>query len=502
MNKDYEKLMHCLDKSTALGMACTLFDWDNATEAPKAAAELTAKYIGILNEAYYHALINDEIQSLIEKLDKAEDLNETQAAIVRKTKEKFDDIRLIPADEYAAYQTLTAKADSIWQKAKAENNFALFAPVLADIIRYRKKFASYKAEAKGYRGPLYDIALDDYEKGFTTEILDKFFDRLKQVIVPLVRAAVKNNHLIDKQFNFLSYDIKKQDEISRILAAHIGFDFERGVIKTSAHPFTTGLHNKDVRITTAYFENNLESAMFSTIHEGGHALYEMHIDDALTCTPVGEGASMGIHESQSRLFENNIGRSEAFWKPLFPMLKEAYPKQLKDITLSHFIEAINKSEPGLIRTEADELTYCLHIMVRYEMEKLIFSEDIDVSLLPKLWNDKYEEYLGIRPKTDSEGILQDIHWSMGSFGYFPSYAVGTAIAAQIYAHLKKVMPLDSYLSEGNFEPINAYLKEHLHKFGASKTTKELLTGFMGEDFNPEYYIRYLSEKYTKLYHLE
>lgn len=501
MNKDYEKLMSCLDKSTALIMACTLFNWDNATEAPKAAAELTAKYIGILSEAYYHALINDDIQELIQKLDGAEDLTETQAAIVRKTKEMFDDIRLIPADEYAAYQELTAGADAVWRQAKAENNFSLFAPVLADIIRYNKKFAAYKAKDKGYEGPLYDIALDDYEKGFTTEILDQFFARLKEAIVPLVRAAVKNNHLINKDFNFLSYDIKKQAEISRKLAAHIGFDFDRGVIKTSAHPFTTGLHNKDVRITTAYIENNLESAMFSTIHEGGHALYEMHIDDALTCTPAGGGASMGIHESQSRLFENNIGRSQAFWTPLFPMLKEAYPEQLSGITLNHFIESINKSEPGLIRTEADELTYCLHIMVRYEMEKLIFSEDIDVSLLPKLWNDKYEEYLGIRPETDSEGILQDIHWSMGSFGYFPSYAIGTAIAAQIYAHLQKVMPLDHYLTEGNFEPVNTYLKEHLHKFGASKTTKELLTGLMGEDFNPEYYIQYLTDKYTKLYRL-
>lgn len=498
MNNDYEKLMHCLDKAEALKMALTLFNWDSSTEAPKDAVELTSKYVGILSEGYYHAFINDEVCDLVKKLETANNLTDTQKRIVAKTKEAFDSTRDIPAEEFAAYQTLLAKSDAAWQTAKAENNYAGFAPVLAQLIDYNKRFAGYKAKARGYDGPLYDILLDDYEKGFTTKTLDTFFAKLKTAIVPLVQTAVKNNHLISNDFNFLSYDIDKQAEISRKLAQHIGFDFNCGVIKTSAHPFTTNLHNKDVRITTAYYENNLESAMFSTIHEGGHALYEMHVDDALTGTPAA-GISMGMHESQSRLFENNLGRSEAFWTPLFPMLQEAFPKQLSDITLEHFVKAINKSVPDLIRTEADELTYCLHIMVRYEIEKLIFNGNVDVNDLPKLWNDKYEEYLGIRPQTDSEGILQDIHWAIGLFGYFPSYAIGTAIAAQIYAHLKKIMPLDTYLRAGNFASINDYLKENLHRFAGSKTTDELLTGLMGEGFNPDYYINYLTEKYMKLY---
>lgn len=498
MNKDYEKLTAYFDKSAALSMALTLANWDSSTEAPKDAVELTSKYVGILSESYYHAFINEDVDALICKLETADDLTDTQKRIIAKAKERFDDIRHIPAEEYAAYQTLLAKSDAVWQKAKADNDYASFAPVFAKLIDYNKKFAGYKAKARGYDGPLYDIVLDDYEKGFSTQKLDLFFEKLKNAIVPLVKLAVKNNHLINKDFNFLSYDIDTQAKVSRKLAEHIGFDFNRGVMKTSAHPFTTNLHNKDVRITTAYYENNLESAMFSTIHEGGHALYEMHVDDELTGTPA-SGISMGMHESQSRLFENNLGRSEAFWTPLFPLLKEAYPKQLSNITLEAFVKAINKSVPDLIRTEADELTYCLHIMVRYEIEKLIFSGDADVNDLPKLWNDKYEEYLGIRPKTDSEGILQDIHWAIGLFGYFPSYAIGSAIAAQIYAHLKTVMPLEDYLRAGNFAPINDYLKEHLHRFAGSKTTKELLEGLMGEDFNPDYYINYLTEKYTKLY---
>lgn len=499
MNQDYIILMEKLKKINAYNMALVLFQWDNATAAPKRAIEHTAEAMGILSDAYYRALTGDDMSALLQRLNSASDLTPEQHAIVLKTAEMYEEIRLIPADEYAAYQTLLAKADGIWQNAKLNNDYASFAPVLKEIIAYAKKFAGYKAQARNYSGPLYDMALDGYEKGFTTEVLDEFFEKLKASIVPLVKLAVKNHARVDNCFNFRRYDIELQKKISRKLAAHIGFDFDRGVIAESAHPFTTSLHNKDVRITTAYLENNLESAMFSTIHEGGHALYEMHIDDAFTCTPAGTAMSMGIHESQSRLYENNIGRSRAFWEPLYPMLKETFPEQLRDVTLEHFVKGINQCVPGAIRTEADELTYCLHIMVRYEIEKMIFSQEIDVLDLPGVWNDKYEEYLGLRPQNDSEGILQDIHWAGGSFGYFPSYAIGTAIAAQIYDHLKKVMPLDQYLAEGTLTPVSDYLKEHLHRFGASKPTMQLISEMTGEPFNPDYYIQYLQEKYTKLY---
>ena len=245
--------------------------------------------------------------------------------------------------------------------------------------------------------------------------------------------------------------------------------------------------------------HNLESAIFSTIHESGHALYEMHIDDDLTATPVGCGTSMGMHEGQSRLFENNLGRSRAFWIPLFEKLKDTYPEALSDVDLDHFILGINKSSPSLIRTESDELTYSLHILIRYEVEKMIFEENADMEKLPEIWAEKHREYLGVTPEKDSEGILQDIHWAGGSFGYFPSYALGNAIAAQIYAHLKKVMPLEDYLEAGNFQPINSYLREHIHRFGKTKTTGEILEEMMGEGFNPQYYIDYLKEKYETLY---
>ena len=329
--------------------------------------------------------------------------------------------------------------------------------------------------------------------------MDVFFAKLKAEIVPLLEMVVAKKDKIDKTYNHLSYPADKQRVFNKMIAKHVGFDFKRGVIKESAHPFTTNFHNRDVRMTTHYYEDNLESAIFSTIHESGHALYEMHIGDDINGTPVGTGVSMGMHESQSRLFENNFGRSREFWASLYDKLKEMYPENLAGISLDHFILGINKSTPSLIRTEADELTYCLHIMVRYEVEKIIFGGDVSIEELPSIWNKKYEEYLGICPETDSEGILQDIHWAGGSFGYFPSYALGTAIAAQIQAHLRRVMPLEKYLEDGNFEPINAYLAEHIHQYGKTKTTNELLIDMMGEGFNPQYYVDYLKEKYTALY---
>jgi carboxypeptidase Taq len=228
----------------------------------------------------------------------------------------------------------------------------------------------------------------------------------------------------------------------------------------------------------------------------------MNIDDSITQTPVGGGSSMGVHESQSRFFENMLGRSEAFWTPVYPKLINTFKEQLEDITLSHFIEGINKAKPGLIRTEADELTYSLHIIVRYEIEKMIFNNEVTVEELPAIWNQKYKEYLGIEPVNDSEGILQDIHWSGGSFGYFPSYAIGSAVAAQIYYHMEKVLPIKEYLLEGNISPIKEYLREHIHQYGATKNTSELLKELMKEDFNADYYIDYLTEKYTKLYQLD
>ncbi len=501
MNSLYQKLLPYLERNHAYQTALALLSWDAETLAPIDASEYTAKSVGILSEEAYHILICDEVESLLKKLSskkEQESLSVSEQAVVRLLQKEYKKLSCIPAKEYREFSELCATAQSIYCRAKQNDKFEDFAPTLEKLIDYTRRFASYRAEKKDN---LYDLLLDEYEEGFTTTVLDDFFTKLRESIVPLIKKVTAKNDTIKKDYNSCNYPVDIQEGFCRFLSGYLGFDFNRGVIGESEHPFTTSLHNHDVRLTNHFYDDNLESAIFSQIHETGHALYEMGVADELTGTPAGSAMSMGMHESQSRFYENVLGRSKEFWEPLYEKLQSTYPDELSDVSLDTFIAGINKAEPSLIRTEADELTYPLHILIRYELEKEIFSGDCTVSELPKLWNQKYEEYLGVTPKSDAEGILQDIHWSMASFGYFPSYAIGSAIAAQLYYYMKQQMPLDDYLKDGNMVPIREYLRDHIHKYGAVYPTNELLRKVTGEEFNPDYYIRYLTEKYTKLYNL-
>lgn len=501
MSKLFEQLTPYLEKQMAVNTALTLFNWDMETLAPADAVEYTSKVIGILSGEAFSAVVNEEVRELLSRLSSKEAqaaLTDKERAIVANLKKELAQIEQIPPKEYQAYSELTAKSQSVWAQAKKHNRYEEFAPLLQEQLAYQKRFLSYR-EKEGLSS--YDLLLNDYEEGFTTKELDAFFAQLKSAILPLLQDIAKKNGQSSAEFLTRSYPVERQKEFARFLAGYLGFDFNRGVMAESEHPFTTNLHNHDVRITNHYYENQLDSAIFSVIHEGGHALYEMGVSDDLTQTLAGTNMSMGIHESQSRFYENIIGRSPAFWEPIYGKLVSFFPEQLSDIPLEQFIRAINQSKPGLIRTEADELTYSLHIMVRYELERALFAEEITVEELPKLWNEKYREYLGITPPDDTQGVLQDVHWSSGSFGYFPSYAIGSAIAAQIYYHMLDSMPFEQYLREGNLSVIREYLRDHLHKYGTSRSTMELLKNMTGETFRPEYYIRYLTEKYTKVYQL-
>lgn len=501
MSKTFEKLQPYLDKSMALQTARNLFEWDDQTTAPFGAAEYTSKVVGILSDEYMKSLINDDVRALLKKLQEPEEqaeLTDTQKAIVKELQKTYEQLESIPPEEYRAYNELASVSGRKWAKAKKDNRYEDFAPYLKQIIEYKKRFASYRV--KDGKKP-YEVLLGDFEECFMIKELDDFFDKVKKEIIPLLKEVYKKADTIDKSYNYLHYDIEKQKEFCRYLSGYLGFDFNRGVIAESAHPFTLQLHNHDVRITNHFIEDNLESAMFSVIHETGHALYEMNIDDSITQTLVGSGASMGMHESQSRFYENILGRSREFWEPIYDKLVATYPENLKAVTLDHFVKGINKSTPNLIRTEADELSYCIHIIIRYEIEKMIFDDEVTVEDLPKIWNQKYQEYMGITPTTDTEGILQDTHWSWGEFGYFPSYAIGSAVASQIYANMKEKMPISKYLQEGNLTPIREFLRDNIHKYGAVKNTNQILKDLCGEDFTPDYYIQYLKDKYTKLYDL-
>lgn len=379
MSQIFEQLMPYLEKHMALQTALALFDWDNATLAPKEAGEQTAKVIGILAEEDFLCLTNPEVKKILEKFE-AKEGEEKEQAIIRKIKKSLRKTEAIPKEEKRAYAELQSKSQKAWQKAKKENDFSIFAPYLKEIIAYNKKFASY-GSTKEQTG--YDVLLDDYEETFPVEVLDIFFDKLKKELIPLLQKIQKQPQIEDS-FLHQKYEIEKQKEFNRFLAEYIGFNFNRGVMAESEHPFTTSWHNHDVRITTHYYEENLASAIFSTIHESGHAIYEQGIEDQYTQTILGEGASCGIHESQSRFMENMIGRSRAFWVPIYGKLVELFPKQLKEVSLDQFVAAINRVQADEIRTEADELTYCLHIMVRYELEKLMINGEVEVEELPQI----------------------------------------------------------------------------------------------------------------------
>jgi carboxypeptidase Taq len=337
MSKTFDKLKPYLDKSMAFQTARNLFEWDNQTLAPFGAADNTSKVVGILSDEYMKSLINDEVRLLLKQLQEpaeAAELTDTQKAIVKELVKTYEQLESIPPEEYREFNELTSVSGRVWSKAKKDNCYSDFAPYLKKIIDLKKKFASYRL--KDNKTP-YEVLLGDYEECFMMKDLDCFFDKVKAELVPLLKEVNKKADTIDKSYNYLKYDIEKQKEFCKYLSGYLGFDFNRGVIGESEHPFTLNLHNHDVRITSRYMEDNLESAMFSVIHETGHALYEMNIDDSLTQTPVGTGASMGMHESQSRFYENILGRSYEFWEPIYDKLVATFPDNLQNISLEHLL---------------------------------------------------------------------------------------------------------------------------------------------------------------------
>ena len=499
MSELFERLRPHLDRGMALETALTLFNWDTETLAPTTAVERTAKVVGILSGEYYEAVLNPQVRELLAALQapgEREKLTDAERAMVKELQKNTEELERIPPREYRDYSRLLARAGSIWANAREKGDFSLFEPVLTEIVDTVRRFAGYRAKPGQ---SLYDVYLEDYEEGFGAARLESFFGELREAVVPLLRRIRESGREIDRSFNARYYPAPLQREFCKKLSQAVGFDYGRGAAGESAHPFTTALHNRDVRYTNHFDEHCLDSALFSAIHESGHGIYEQNIADELTQTPVGKGASMGVHESQSRFFENMVGRSRAFWVPLYPRLQETFPEQLGDVTLDGFVAGINRVEPSLIRIHADELTYPLHIMVRFELEKALFAGELQVHDLPGAWNEKYREYLGVTPPDDGQGVLQDTHWAGGMFGYFPTYALGSAIAAQLYAHLKKKLPFEELLESGNLAPIREELREHIHRFGATKTTDELLKAMTGEGFQAHYYVEYLEEKYSRLY---
>lgn len=500
--KQMEKeFLDYVKKMGAYNEALGLIYWDLRTGAPKKGMDQRSEVIGMLSSEVFKMSTSEEMAAYIANLTNVEHANEL-SEITKKTvaecKKGYDRNKKIPAEEYKEFVMLQSKAESVWEEAKDASDFSMFQPYLEKLVEMTKKFIAYW----GFDGNKYNTLLDMYEPGITVDVLDRVFGELRERIVPLVQRLKEAENKPNTEFLFQYFSKEKQREFSLEILKRVGYDFDSGRLDETVHPFATGLNPGDVRVTTKYDENDFRTAIFGTIHEAGHALYEQNITPLLIGTPLCTGTSMGIHESQSLFYENFIGRSLSFWKGNFDLLKEYAPTQFQNVTIDQFYRAINESKPSLIRIEADELTYSLHIMIRYEIEKGLFNDEIEVKDLPKVWNEKYEQYLGITPENDAKGVLQDVHWSDGSFGYFPSYALGYIYAAQLRHAMQKDIPhYEQFLEEGNLLPIKEWLTEKIHQFGKMKLPLELITDVTGEGLNASYLINYLYDKYEDIYQL-
>ena len=498
MNLEQAKqdLMALQSKMSAYAHAMSLIFYDGVTGAPRGTAANRGHALSVLSEEEYKLSTGEQTVSLLEWLDAHKDeLNEKEQRMVYLLLKSIRQMQKIPMAEYVAYQELLVQADDVWHRAKETSDFELFRPLLEQIFETNIRFAGYCAPEKAP----YDYWLSEYEDGLNMETCDRFFATVRSRLVPLLQK-VASVPQVDNACLYGHFPAQDQEKLAKELMKLIGLDLDHCGLATTEHPFTTSFGSHfDERITTNYRENNFASSMFSVIHEGGHALYDMGSDDDLAYTVLDGGVSMGIHESQSRFYENLLGRSRPFVERVFPLLQEAFPEQMKQYTAEDVYKAINRAEPSLIRTEADQVTYCLHVMVRYELEKQVMAGQLAVKDLPQAWNRLYKEYLGVDVPDDKHGVLQDSHWSGGSIGYFPSYALGSAYGAQLLKKMQETVDVDDCLRRGDFGPINQWNREHIWKFGSLYKPGQLLETALGEPFDPNVYLDYLEEKCRDVY---
>lgn len=490
--REYQAKMHAYEHATGL------IYYDSVTTAPPGSSEQAGITLGALSEEIYKLVSSPELETMIAQL--LERKNELDFITLREAEELDEQLRkmrLISMEEYVAYTMLLNEAQHVWHKAKASNDFAMFLPCLERVFETLKRFAGYYNPDKAP----YDVWLNEFEKGLTQDIADSYFNTIKAVLVPLIHRIAAEGRPIDDSFLNKDYPLDKQRELSAYLMKVLTINPDFCAIGETEHPFTTHFSKHDVRITTHYNTNMLGSNMYSVIHEGGHALYELHTGDDLIGSVLANGTSMGVHESQSRFYENIIGRSLEFVEYIFPKLKELFPEQLNNVTAHDFYLAVNKSVPSLIRTEADELTYSLHVLIRYELEKQLMSGELAVKDLPEAWNRLYEEYLGVKVPDDARGVLQDSHWSGGLVGYFPSYSIGSAYAAQMLDSLKKDVDVWDCVYKGELAPIVEWFTERIYRHGTAITPVEAIEKCCGKPFDPSYYTEYLVNKFSAIYGL-
>lgn len=496
MSAKFESLKSILGEIHDVNSARALLEWDQQTYMPENSAAGRACQISTLSCISHEKATSKELGNLIGTLEKEfadAPPDSFEKCLLRRVRRDFEKNVKVPSRLVAETSECAAKAHHAWEKAREASDFSIFAPLLSKLIELRREYAQIFNPYKH----IYDPLMDDFEEGLTVAEVDQVFGGLRDRQVSLIKeiCSRQTGHEADCLQN--TFPEAEQIAFTLEIIRKMGYDMTRGRQDIAAHPFTTSFGLDDVRITTRTFAELPLSSVFSSIHECGHALYELGIDKSLDRTPLAEGASLALHESQSRLWENIVGRSREFWTFFYPLMQKHFPSQLGNVSLETFFKAVNVVKPSMIRVEADEVTYNLHIMLRYEIEKDLMSGRIECAALPGIWNSKMKDYLGIEPENDAEGVLQDVHWSMGAFGYFPTYALGNLMAAQIWESALAAHPeIPSMISRGEFGTLLGFLRRNLHSSGAKFTPSETLRLATGSAFpDPEFFLRFLAKKY-------
>lgn len=501
MSEKFDELKQRLATISDLHNAEALLSWDQQTYMPPKGAQPRSLQMATLGRLAHEYFISDDIGKLLDAVaDETAPLgyDSDEASLVRVTRRDYAKAKRVPA-AFVEEMTRTASIGlEAWTQARKESNFKIFKAHLEKIVELQIQLANYL----GYTERIYDALLDQFEPGMTTNQVEAIFKPLRTDLSALVRAIAQKTDAVSDACLHREYAEQKQWDFGIAVIQKIGFDFQSGRQDKSAHPFTTGFGIGDTRITTRVDQKFLPSMLFGTIHETGHALYDMGYRPELDRTPLGGGASLGAHESQSRLWENVVGRSRGFWKYWFPRLRAVFPAALADQDAESFYRAVNQVAPSFIRVEADEVTYSLHIMLRLEIENLLIEQKIKVAEVPEVWNAKMQEYLGITPPNDAQGCLQDIHWSYGSIGYFATYSLGSMFAVQLYETARRAIPtLAEQIEQGEYAALLGWLRQNLHTHGRKFTLDELAKKITGESLQAHSYVAYLKSKYGEIYGL-
>ncbi len=501
MTTNYEKLLDKVHEIDDLNRALSVLRWDREVNMPKAGTAARVQQMTTLSRFAHVLFTADEMGELIElAADEIEgaDYESNEASLIRILRRNYNDARKLPADFVAKVSDVSGHAHRAWVQAREENDFASYQPWLEQVIELGQEMA----ELYGYEDERYDALLDKYEYDTKTAEVRAIFSAVKEALVPYLVAIQDGAVEVDDSILHQPFDVEKQKRFARYIAPKVGYDLSRGHIGTVVHPFSITFSRDDSRITTRWYPNYIGPSLFGTLHESGHSIYEQGTDPALARTPLARGTSLGVHESQSRMMENIVGRSLGFWQAHFAPLQELFPGQLGNRTVEEFFRAVNRVKPSYIRVEADELTYNFHIILRFELEQALMNGELKAADVPAAWNAKMQELLGVVPPTDSEGCLQDVHWSRPMFGYFPTYALGNLYAAQFFETAVAQEPaIEEGLAQGNADALLVWLGENIHRHGRKFTPRELVQRVTGRPLDHEAFIRYATAKFDAIYEL-